>query len=75
MAHKNSVVLTVYHASWICYAKLCLCLGRWTANVNGGELESLGYKEGYRVDVDVPDGTWEKAPFFHDILIFNTGHW
>lgn len=43
--------------------------------MNGGELESLGYKEGYRVDVDVPDGTWEKAPFFHDILIFNTGHW
>ncbi|XP_019172921.1 PREDICTED: protein trichome birefringence-like 13 [Ipomoea nil] len=49
--------------------------GRWTANVNGGELESLGYKEGYRVDVDVPDGTWANAPFFHDILIFNTGHW
>ncbi|CAI9104197.1 OLC1v1002826C1 [Oldenlandia corymbosa var. corymbosa] len=49
--------------------------GRWVASTNGGPLESLGYKEGYRVDVDIPDGTWEKAPSFHDILIFNTGHW
>ncbi|KAK2648812.1 hypothetical protein Ddye_016301 [Dipteronia dyeriana] len=49
--------------------------GRWSANANGGELEDLGYKEGYRVDVDVPEGTWAKAPSFHDILIFNTGHW
>uniref|UniRef100_A0A3Q7ERK1 Trichome birefringence-like C-terminal domain-containing protein n=1 Tax=Solanum lycopersicum TaxID=4081 RepID=A0A3Q7ERK1_SOLLC len=48
--------------------------GRWSANANGGVLESLGYKEGYRVDVDVPDGTWAEAPSFHDILIFNTGH-
>lgn len=48
---------------------------RWVANSNGGVLESLGYKEGYRIDVDMPDGTWEKAPSFHDILIFNTGHW
>ncbi|KDP35894.1 hypothetical protein JCGZ_09866 [Jatropha curcas] len=47
---------------------------RWSANANGGELESLGYKEGYRVDVDIPDGTWADAPNFHDILIFNTGH-
>ncbi|KAF3434581.1 hypothetical protein FNV43_RR21666 [Rhamnella rubrinervis] len=49
--------------------------GRWSANTNGGELESLGYKEGYRVDVDIPEGTWGDAPRFHDILIFNTGHW
>ncbi|ESR35949.1 protein trichome birefringence-like 13 [Citrus sinensis] len=49
--------------------------GRWLANANGGELEALGYKEGYRVDVDVPDSTWAKAASFHDILIFNTGHW
>ncbi|KAM1006724.1 hypothetical protein FF1_003386 [Malus domestica] len=49
--------------------------GRWSADANGGELESLGYKEGYRVDVDIPDGTWAEALSFHDILIFNTGHW
>ncbi|KAH9655422.1 protein trichome birefringence-like 13 [Citrus sinensis] len=34
---------------------------RWLANANGGELEALGYKEGYRVDVDVPDSTRAKA--------------
>ncbi|KAK5842024.1 hypothetical protein PVK06_004350 [Gossypium arboreum] len=49
--------------------------GSWSANSNGGKLEDLGYKEGYRVDVDIPEGTWEKAPGFHDILIFNAGHW
>ncbi|PKI51203.1 hypothetical protein CRG98_028410 [Punica granatum] len=49
--------------------------GRWSANANGGELESLGYKEGFRVDVDVPEGTWAEALHFHSILIFNTGHW
>lgn len=27
------------------------------------------------MDVDVPDHTWAEAPRFHDILIFNTGHW
>ena len=48
---------------------------RWSADANGGTLESLGYKEGFRVDVDIPDGTWAEAPSFHDILIFNTGHW
>ncbi|KAK4788427.1 hypothetical protein SAY86_019746 [Trapa natans] len=48
---------------------------RWSANPNGGELESLGYKEGFRVDVDVPETTWAEAMPFHDILIFNTGHW
>ncbi|THG19852.1 hypothetical protein TEA_020948 [Camellia sinensis var. sinensis] len=47
----------------------------WSANTNGGVLESLGYKEGYRVDVDIPEGTWAEAMSFHDILIFNTGHW
>ncbi|KAE9448422.1 hypothetical protein C3L33_19681, partial [Rhododendron williamsianum] len=41
----------------------------------GGVLESLGYKEGYRVDVDIPEGTWAEALSFHDVLIFNTGHW
>ncbi|XP_024027209.1 protein trichome birefringence-like 13 [Morus notabilis] len=49
--------------------------GRWSANANGSVLEALGYKEGYRVDVDIPEGTWANAPSFHDILIFNTGHW
>ncbi|CAN1167560.1 Protein trichome birefringence-like 13 [Linum perenne] len=49
--------------------------GRWSADPKGGELESLGYKEGYRVDVDIPESTWENAPSFHDIVIFNTGHW
>ncbi|GLT85894.1 hypothetical protein SLE2022_040660 [Rubroshorea leprosula] len=51
--------------------------GRWSASDNGGEVETPGFKEGYRVevDVDVPEGTWAKAPSFHDILIFNTGHW
>ncbi|XP_054801003.1 protein trichome birefringence-like 13 isoform X1 [Prosopis cineraria] len=49
--------------------------GRWSANANGGALESLGFKEGFRVDVDVPESTWAQAPSFHDILIFNTGHW
>ena len=48
---------------------------RWSANVNDGALESLGYKEGYRVDVDIPEVTWANALSFHDILIFNTGHW
>jgi len=49
--------------------------GRWSANPNGGTLESLGYKQGYRVDVDIPDQTWVEACSFHDVLIFNTGHW
>ncbi|KAG8099917.1 hypothetical protein GUJ93_ZPchr0013g34107 [Zizania palustris] len=49
--------------------------GRWSASPNGGPLESLGYKKGYRIDVDVPDQTWAEAPSFHDVLIFNTGHW
>ncbi|XP_051146353.1 protein trichome birefringence-like 13 [Andrographis paniculata] len=49
--------------------------GRWSASKDGGTLESLGYKEGYRVDVDLPEGTWVEAPKFHNILIFNTGHW
>ncbi|KAL3614397.1 Protein trichome birefringence-like 13 [Castilleja foliolosa] len=49
--------------------------GRWSASSNSGTLETLGYKEGYRVDVDIPEGTWEKALSFHDVLIFNTGHW
>ncbi|CAA3013013.1 Hypothetical predicted protein, partial [Olea europaea subsp. europaea] len=46
----------------------------WTASSIAGVLESLGYKEGYRVDVDIPEETWVEAPNFHDILIFNTGH-
>ncbi|CAL5086616.1 unnamed protein product [Urochloa decumbens] len=49
--------------------------GRWSASPNGGPLESLGYKQGYRVDVDIPDQTWAEACSFHDVLIFNTGHW
>ncbi|XP_073146920.1 protein trichome birefringence-like 13 isoform X2 [Henckelia pumila] len=49
--------------------------GSWAASNSGGMLESLGFKEGYRVDADLPEGTWAEAPSFHDILIFNTGHW
>ncbi|XP_047976676.1 protein trichome birefringence-like 13 [Salvia hispanica] len=48
--------------------------GRWSGGTSG-VLESLGYKDGYRIDVDMPDGSWAAAPHFHDILIFNTGHW
>lgn len=47
----------------------------WSASADGGKLESLGYKEGYRVDVDIPESSWIEAPNFHDILVFNTGHW
>ncbi|KAF6163182.1 hypothetical protein GIB67_025046 [Kingdonia uniflora] len=49
--------------------------GRWSACVNGGVLKGFGYKEGFRVDLDIPDGTWEEAPSFHDVLILNIGHW
>jgi hypothetical protein len=48
---------------------------RWSASPNGGPLESLAYKQGYRADVDIPDQTWADAASFHDVLIFNTGHW
>lgn len=60
-----------------CTNKNCssLVLCRWSAKANGGALETLGFKEGYSVDVDVPERTWAQAPSFHDILIFNTGHW
>ncbi|PWZ53210.1 Casein kinase 1 [Zea mays] len=34
---------------------------RWSRNPNGVPLESLGYKQGYRVDVDIPDQTWVEA--------------
>lgn len=50
-------------------------LYRWSATGNGSLLESLGFREGYKIDVDVPEGTWVEAPNFHDVLIFNTGHW
>lgn len=63
----------------MCWLILPCCfvpiLSSWSANENGGKLESLGYKEGYRVDVDIPEATWAEAPAFHDIIIFNTGHW
>ncbi|XP_020677063.1 protein trichome birefringence-like 13 [Dendrobium catenatum] len=49
--------------------------GSWSASSNGGALESFGFKQGYRVDVDVPEHTWAEALPFHDIIIFNTGHW
>ncbi|KAG6505811.1 protein trichome birefringence-like 13 isoform X1 [Zingiber officinale] len=49
--------------------------GRWSASDLGGPLELRGYKQGYRVDVDVPERSWAEAPGFHHILIFNTGHW
>ncbi|KAL0911395.1 hypothetical protein M5K25_019533 [Dendrobium thyrsiflorum] len=49
--------------------------GSWSASSDGGALESLGFKQGYRVDVDVPEHTWAEALPFHDIIIFNTGHW
>lgn len=49
--------------------------GQWEAKEHGGRLKSLGYKEGFRVDIDVPQSTWAEAPRFHDVLILNTGHW
>ncbi|KAK7400424.1 hypothetical protein VNO78_11630 [Psophocarpus tetragonolobus] len=49
--------------------------GSWSASDKHGALETLGFREGYRVDVDVPDTTWAQALSFHDVLIFNTGHW
>ncbi|KAF6141290.1 hypothetical protein GIB67_024374 [Kingdonia uniflora] len=49
--------------------------GWWSASVNGGVLEGLGYKKGFRVDLDIPEGTWAEVPSFHDILILNTKHW
>ncbi|XP_010671567.2 protein trichome birefringence-like 13 isoform X1 [Beta vulgaris subsp. vulgaris] len=49
--------------------------GRWSPSDNGGVLESLGYNDGYRVDIDVPDSKWAEAPSFHDVVIYNTGHW
>ncbi|WOL10428.1 protein trichome birefringence-like 13 [Canna indica] len=60
----------VYHRT-----NLLVRYGSWSASDPGGALESLGYKQGYRVDVDVPEHTWADAPGFHHILIFNTGHW
>ncbi|XP_073115619.1 protein trichome birefringence-like 13 isoform X2 [Elaeis guineensis] len=63
-------VTVAYHRT-----NLLVRYGRWSASSNASALESLGYKQGYRVDVDVPDQTWAEAPRFHDILIFNTGHW
>lgn len=75
------VSIQVYDGAFVIEHLFCLikptvlCKCRWSANPSGGDLESLGYKEGFRVDVDVPEGTWAEAPHFHDILIFNTGHW
>ena len=68
----SSSALLSLHVMEVCFT-LISC--RWSAESNGGALETLGYKEGFRVDVDIPDGTWTEAPSFHDILIFNTGHW
>ncbi|GAB4854470.1 hypothetical protein Ancab_023054 [Ancistrocladus abbreviatus] len=48
---------------------------RWSADASGRLLESLGYKDGCRVDVDVADSTWAEAPSFCDVIILNTGHW
>ncbi|KAF7126741.1 hypothetical protein RHSIM_Rhsim11G0147600 [Rhododendron simsii] len=47
----------------------------WSANSNGNVLKSFGYKEGHRVDIDIPEGKWAQAFSIHDILIFNTGHY
>ncbi|KAL5174843.1 Protein trichome birefringence-like 13 [Glycine soja] len=47
----------------------------WSAGDKHGALETLGVREGYRVDVDVPVTTRAQALSFHNILIFNTGHW
>ena len=57
------------------YQTQCHSFCRWSRNPNGVPQESLGYKQGYRVDVDIPDQTWVEACSFHDVLIFNTGHW
>ncbi|AQK72719.1 E2F transcription factor-like E2FE [Zea mays] len=34
---------------------------RWLRNPNGGNIESIRYKQGYKVDVDIPDQTWVEA--------------
>ncbi|KAL5647290.1 hypothetical protein ACJX0J_041645, partial [Zea mays] len=62
-------LIVAYHRT-----NLLVRYGRWSRNPNGGPLESLGYKQGYRADVDIPDQTWVEACSFHDVLIFNTGH-
>ncbi|XP_024517733.1 protein trichome birefringence-like 13 isoform X1 [Selaginella moellendorffii] len=49
--------------------------GEWKASADGGPLEEHGYKQGYRVDVDIPQSTWSEAPQFYDILVISTGHW
>eukprot|EP00249_Psilotum_nudum_P004455 c17977_g1_i1 orf=1345-2445(+) len=46
--------------------------GRWEAKAEDGKLESLGYKEGFRIDVDIPQSTWAHAPRFHDLYFVDT---
>ncbi|CAK9167880.1 unnamed protein product [Ilex paraguariensis] len=77
---KSGNILSLGGVAYLNSSRVRSCLFipifyRWSVNPNGGVLESLGYKESYRVDVDTPEGTWVEAASFHDILIFNTGHW
>lgn len=76
MVGKLIKLYSLFYVSFDLHAYMIIRFIRWSADkANGGELEALGFKEGYRVDVDVPESSWAKAPSFHDILIFNTGHW
>nr|GEX24742.1 protein trichome birefringence-like 13 [Tanacetum cinerariifolium] len=45
--------------------------GRWSAHAKWGELESFGYKEGFRVDDDIPEATWADTLVYYGVaLIF-----
>lgn len=48
---------------------------RWQAADPGGPLEKLGFKTGFRVDIDVPADEWIHVTQFYDVFVFNTGHW
>ncbi|TKY59401.1 trichome birefringence 13 [Spatholobus suberectus] len=65
-------LVMLLHESMDCTVFVCC---KWSASDHGGALETLGFREGFRVDVDIPESTWVRALSFHDILIFNTGHW
>ncbi|KAF6148263.1 hypothetical protein GIB67_012038 [Kingdonia uniflora] len=62
--HYNLTV--AYHRT-----NLLAYYGWWSTSVNGGVVKGIGYKEGFRVDLDIPEGTWAEVSSFHDVLILN----
>lgn len=38
-------------------------------------LKKLGFRSGFRVDIDVPADNWINATQFYDVIVLNTGHW